>query len=125
MDIELPPARYDMDEKKAAFYKTLVERTEALPGVRSAAVTLTLPMADTWMGAPLQLAGAAPVELNQRPIGAIQDVTPDFFRTLEIAPKRGRQFTAQDNQGSVSVAIVNENLARLFWPQYPGGPDPI
>jgi putative ABC transport system permease protein len=125
MNIALPLARYDTDEKKAAFYQELVERTEALPGVRSAAVTLTLPMADTWMGAPLQLAGTAPAELNERPIGIIQDVTPDFFRTLGIAPKRGREFTAHDNKNSVPVAIVNENLARLFWPQYPGGPDPI
>ena len=125
MNIALPAARYDTDEKKAAFYKELVERTESLPGVRSAAITLTLPMADTWMGAPLQLAGTAPVELNQRPIGIIEDVTPDFFRTLAIAPKRGREFTAQDNQNSVPVAIVNENLARLFWPQYPHGPDPM
>jgi putative ABC transport system permease protein len=125
MNIALPPTRYDTDEKKAAFYKELVERTEALPGVRSAAVTLTLPMADTWMGAPLQLAGTAPVELNQRSIGIIQDVTPDFFRTLGIAPKRGREFTAQDSKNSVPVVIVNENLARLFWPQYPAGPDPI
>jgi putative ABC transport system permease protein len=125
MNIALPPARYDTDEKKAAFYKELVERTEALPGVRSAAVTLTLPMADTWMGAPVQLAGTPPVELNQRPIGIIQDVTPDFFRTLGIAQKRGREFTAHDNKNSVPVAIVNENLARLFWPQYPSGPDPV
>jgi putative ABC transport system permease protein len=125
MNIALPPARYDTDEKKAAFYKELVERTEALPGVRSAAVTLTLPMADTWMGAPLQVAGAPPAELNERPIGIIQDVTPEFFRTLEIASERGREFTPHDNKHSVPVAIINENLARHFWPQYPGGPDPI
>jgi putative ABC transport system permease protein len=125
MNIALPPARYDTDEKKAAFYEELVERTEALPGVRSAAITLTLPMADTWMGAPLQLVGAAPAELNERPIGIIQDITPAFFRTLGIAPKRGREFTVHDNKNSVPVAIVNENLARLFWPEYPSGPDPI
>jgi putative ABC transport system permease protein len=125
MNISLPLARYDTDEKKAAFYNDLVERTEALPGVRSVAITLTLPMADTWMGAPLQLAGTPPTDLNQRPIGIIEDVTPNFFRTLEIAPKRGREFTAHDNKSSVPVAIVNENLARLFWPQYPSGPDPI
>ena len=125
MNIALPSARYDTDEKKAAFYEQLVQRTEALPGVRSAALTLTLPMADTWMGAPLQLAGTPPVELNARPIGIIQDVTPEFFRTLGIAPMRGREFTTHDNNNSVPVAIVNENLARLFWPQYPSGPDPI
>jgi putative ABC transport system permease protein len=125
MNISLSPTRYDTDEKKAAFYTELVEHAEALPGVRSAAVTLTLPMADTWMGAPLQLAGAPPKELNERPIGIIQDITPDFFRTLGISPKRGREFAAHDNKQSVPVAIVNENLARLFWPQYPSGANPV
>jgi putative ABC transport system permease protein len=125
MSIALSPARYDTDEKKTAFYQELVERTEALPGVRSAAVTLTLPMADLWMGAPLQLAGTPPVALNERPIGIFQDITPDFFRTLGIALKQGREFTSRDNKRSIPVAIVNENLARLFWPQYPNGPNPV
>jgi putative ABC transport system permease protein len=125
MNIALSPARYDTDEKKAAFYRELAERAESLPGVRSAAVTLTLPMTEIWMGAPLQLAGTPPVALNERPIGIFQDITPDFFRTLGIALKRGREFTARDNNRSLPVAIVNENLAHLFWPQYPGGSNPI
>jgi putative ABC transport system permease protein len=125
MNIALSPTRYDTDAKKAAFYREFVERAEVLPGVRSAAVTLTLPMADTWMGSPLQLASTPPVELNQRPIGIIQDVTPDFFRTLGVARLRGREFSARDSAQSASVVIVNENLARLFWPQFPGGPNPI
>jgi predicted permease len=125
MSIALPPARYDTDEEKATFYEELVEHAESLPGVRSAAVTLTLPMTDMWLGAPLQLAGTPPVQLNQRPIGVIQDITPEYFRTLAIALKRGREFTAHDNARSVPVAIVNANLARLFWPQYPAGSNPI
>jgi putative ABC transport system permease protein len=125
MSIALPPARYGADEKKAAFYRDLVDRTEALPGVRSAAVALTLPMMDAWMGVPVQLAEMPPVELNERPIGLLQDVTPGYFRTLGIALKRGKEFTARDDKHSVPVVIVNENLVHLFWPQYPNGPDPI
>jgi predicted permease len=125
MNIALSPTRYDTDAKKAGFYKELIERAEALPGAHSAAVTLTLPMADTWMGSPLQLAGTPPLELNKRPIGIVQDITPDFFRTLGVARLRGRAFSARDSAQSASVVIVNENLARLFWPQYPGGPNPI
>jgi predicted permease len=125
MNIALSPTRYDTDEKKAAFYKELVDRAQSLPGVRSAAVALTLPMTDIWMGVPLQLAGTPPVELNERPIGIIQDISPAYFRTLGIELIRGREFTANDNKHSVPVVIVNENLGRLFWPQYPGGPNPI
>ncbi|PYX58323.1 MAG: hypothetical protein DMG76_09245 [Acidobacteria bacterium] len=125
MNIALPSARYDTDEKKAAFYEELVEHAGSVPGVRSAAVTLNLPMTDGWVGQPVQSAGTPPLRLNERPIGVIQDITPEYFRTLAIALKRGREFTAHDNARSVPVAIVNENLARLFWPQYPAGSNPI
>src|SRR5260370_14122924 len=125
MNIALPAARYDTDEKKAKFYRDLVEHAESVPGVRSAAVTLNLPMTDTWVGQPVQLAGIPPLRLNERPIAVTQNISPEYFRTLAITLKRGRKFTAQDNATSVPVAIVNENLARLFWPQYPGNANPV
>jgi len=125
MNIALSPTHYDTDGKKATFYEELVEHAESLPGVRSAAVTLTLPMTDTWVGQPVQLAGTPSLRLNERPIGVIQNITPEYFRTLAIALKRGREFSAQEDARSVPVVIVNENLARLFWPRYPSGPDPI
>jgi putative ABC transport system permease protein len=125
MKIALPPARYDTDEKKTAFYEELVEHAESLPGVHSAAITLNLPMTDAWVGQPVQLAATPPLRLNERPIGVIQNISPEYFRTLAIALKRGRKFTAHDDTTSVPVAIVNENLVRLFWPQYPEGADPI
>jgi len=68
MKIALPPARYDADQKKAAFYDELVRRVQSLPGVRSAAVTLTLPMTG-FAGTPVQRADPPPMRLNQRPIG--------------------------------------------------------
>lgn len=125
MSIALPPARYNTDDKKAAFYEQLIERTQGLPGVRSAAVTLTLPMTDTWMGSPLQLAEGPPVKFNERPIGVIQDISPEYFKTMAVALKRGRAFTAHDTARTPTVVIINENLARKFWPEYPGGVSPL
>ena len=125
MSIALPPARYDTDEKKAKFYEELVEHAESVPGVRSAAVTLNLPMTDAWVGQPVQWAGTPLLRLNERPIAVMQNISPEYFRTLAIALKRGREFTVHDNATSVPVAIVNENLVRLFWPQYPAGSHPI
>jgi putative ABC transport system permease protein len=125
MSIALSPTRYDTEGKKAKFYGDLVEHAESLPGVRSAAVTLNLPMTDTWVGQPVQLAGVPRLRLNERPIAITQNISPEYFRTLAIALMRGREFTAHDNATSVPVAIVNENLARLFWPQYPLGATPV
>ena len=103
----------------------MVERTQSLPGVRGAAVALTLPMTETWMGSPVRPAKAPPAPLNQRPISIFQDISPAYFHTLGIAVKRGREFTEHDNAKSAPVVIVSENLIRLFWPQYPDGPDPV
>ena len=117
--------RYDSDEKKAAFYEQLIKRADALPGVQSAGVALTLPMADGWMGTTLEATGRPPLAINERPIAIFQSITPGYFRTMEIGLKRGREFTDGDRLGAVRVTIINESLARVFWPQYPDGPDPV
>jgi predicted permease len=69
--------------------------------------------------------GRPPVQLNQRPIAIIQNISPEYFRTMGIALRRGRPFTSQDTLGAIPVMIINESLAHLFWPEYPAGPDPI
>jgi putative ABC transport system permease protein len=124
MKIGLSPTRYNTDEKKAGFYRELVQRLANVLGIRNAALTLTLPMADTWLGVGLQVTGREPVKLYERPIAVFQRITPGYFRTLEIALKRGRDFSEHDNLHSARVAIISENLVRVFWPEYPSGQDP-
>ena len=124
MHIALSPARYDTGEKISAFYKQLVDSVKSLPGVSNAAVTLTLPMTG-WMGMPVQLAAAPLMKLNERPISIVQLTSQEYFQTMKIALKKGREFTERDNLQPLPVAIINESLARRFWPQYPLGPDPI
>ena len=92
--------------------------------MRSAAISLTLPFTG-WAGVPVQLATGLRLKLNEEPISIFQPVTPGYFRTMKIALKRGREFTAHDTAVSAPVAIINESLARRFWPEYPNGPDPI
>ncbi len=92
MRISLPPSRYDTGQKQAAFFDELARRVQALPGVRNAAATWTLPLMG-FARTPVQLANQPPLPLNQRPLALIQDVTPAYFRTLEIPLKRGREFS--------------------------------
>ena len=124
MHIALSPARYDTAAKQAVFYEQMVERVESLPGVRTAAVSLTLPFTG-WAGVPVQLAKGESLKLNERPISILQLVTPAYFRTMKIVVKRGREFNAHDQLHSAPVAIINESLARHFWPEYPKGTDPV
>ncbi len=125
MKIALPSARYDTEQKKAAFYEQLIRRAESLPGVRGAAMATNLPMTERWMGTTVEATGRPEVKLNERPIAVLLSITPRYFRTMTIALMRGRDFTAHDDADSLPAAIINESMARIFWPEYPAGPDPI
>ena len=124
MSVSLAPAVYDTDAKRAAFYTQLVDRVETIPGVEHASVTLTLP-ATGWAGTPVRIAGRPEQPLNRRPIAIVEQVSPDYFSTLDIPLKRGRAFTTRDNATAPLVTVIDESLARHFWPQYPRGEDPI
>lgn len=124
MSISLPPLRYDTDQKRGAFYEGLIQGVEASPGIRSVALALIVPMMG-YPGTPVQDATQAPLRLNERPIEVIMNVTPGYFRTLQIPLKRGRDFNSHDTADSQRVTVIDEGLARQFWPSYPNGPDPI
>jgi putative ABC transport system permease protein len=124
MQIALSQTRYDTIPKSAAFFEELVRRVESVPGVRGAAVTLTLPTTG-FAGTPVQATGQPLLKLNERPIAILQSVTPGYFRTLGIPLRRGRDFATQDTVTAPLVVIVNESLARRFWPAYPSGEDPV
>jgi len=120
MKIALPPARYPQGPQMAAFYDQAVKRIAAMPGVQSAAVCSALPVRPVRFS-PVLVEGQPEVPLAARPLMAIQMVSPAYFRTLRVALRQGREFTDGDNAGSAGgtpplVAVVNETLARRFWP---------
>ena len=124
MELNPSAARYDTDAKRGAFYKQLVDAVNRLPGVENAAVTRTLPMTG-WAGIPLAVEGRAAAKLNQRPIAVLEDVSPGYFSTMKIPLQRGRVFTAQDDASARPVAVINQAAAKLLWPAYPAGENPV
>jgi predicted permease len=123
--IALPPARYDTDQKKATFFGELLPRLETLPGIRAAAMVSHLPTSANWIRTNISAIEGKPEPDNsdQSSYGVLQSVTPGYFGALQISLKRGRDFTARDNApGAPPVMIINESLARRFWP---GGENPI
>ncbi len=124
MRVSLPPVRYNATRKTATFFEELVRRVELLPGVRGAAASMSLPMMG-YPGTPVQDATKPPLPLNQRLISTLLIVTPGYFHTLGIPLRRGRDFTAHDGEDQQRVVIVDEAMARRFWPAYPAGQDPV
>lgn len=125
MQIALPTARYNTSQKKQAFWDDLVRRVSTLPGVVDCAVSRSIPT--TIPDATSMRIAEQPKNVHALPgaVPNIQSATPDYFRVFGIPLIRGREFTAQDRDGAPRVAIINERLARRFWPNYPKGPDPL
>ncbi len=116
--VSLSPTRYRDTQSQAKFYDDVLRRIASVPGVQASMVSLTLPMMGFPM-MPVQPADAPPRKLNERPLGMIQFISLDYLRTLRIPLRRGRGFTARDQEDAPPVTIINEALARKLWPAYP------
>jgi predicted permease len=111
----LPTARYGSVDQRADFYRTLRERLQAMPGVRSASMTSHLPLnGGTELG----------LEIDRRPLGAGEaapsvwtiGVGPGYFDTLGIPLVRGHGIEDADGQAGEANAIINDRLATLYFP---------
>jgi predicted permease len=112
----LSPAKYREDEQRAAFFKQLLERVRALPGVQTASGTTTIPLSGGGWGRSLTVEGYPVLAVGQAPMIQHTVVTPDYFRTMGIPLLSGRDFTDSDAKGSPLVTIIDERLAREYWP---------
>jgi len=124
MQLSLPPVRYDTAQKKVSFFQELVRQVGSSPGIRNATAASSLPMSG-YAGTPVQDAGKPLLKLNERLIATVLVIAQGYFCTLEIPLRRGREFTERDTEDAQRVAIIDEALARRFWPAYPQGQDPV
>ena len=115
MDVALPRVKYDTATKVLAFYDQALERMRALPGVRAAAATASLPLGGNLGQWSVALEGN-PESVRTMDAPFFVSSTPDVFKALGITILRGRGFTDADNAESVPVAVVSETMARKFWP---------
>ena len=103
------------------FYRQLLEKIQALPGVTSVSACEGGPLQGVRFGMPFQIAGKEVTDMSQRPVAGFNMVTPDFFKVFGIRMAQGRAFNDQDIAGGVQVAIVNEDFAKKFF----AGVDPL
>jgi putative ABC transport system permease protein len=115
MNVSLPTVKYSEAQKQVAFFDDLVRRVSALPGVRSTAISAALPLIPKRI-TPVLPEGQPEVPLGQRPFIIIEAINPSWFQTLHVPLQAGREFTEADKAGSPNVVIVNQALARRYWP---------
>jgi predicted permease len=100
------------------FYRQLVERVNALPGVEIAGAVIPLPLSDVgeWWGNFLTVEGQPALSFGQAPRINLGIITPQYFRAMEIPLLAGRAFTDADGPDAPPAAIIDEELARQYWP---------
>ncbi|HEX5426124.1 MAG TPA: FtsX-like permease family protein, partial [Candidatus Acidoferrales bacterium] len=114
-EFALSEKQYDTPAKRIAFIDEAVRRLAALPGAASAAMIDTIPMRE---GGDDLISIVGRPENPHEIIGAeIRAITPGLFNTLRIPLDRGRSFTGADNAGSQPVVIINQAMARAYWPK--------
>jgi putative ABC transport system permease protein len=121
IQIELPSIRYKSEGRSLTFFETLLENVRHLPQVSAAALNPDPPFNDWNAAEPFGVPGRPDPEAGKEPTLEWQDVTPGYFRTLEIPLLAGRDFDDRDLHGNSRVVIVDEALAQRYFP----GQNPI
>jgi putative ABC transport system permease protein len=116
MRISLPEQKYAKPEQTRAFYRELLDRVRQLPGVDAAGIVNGLPLTGTgWSGTTTIDTQAVP-QNEATPEADNRPSTPGYFEAMGIQLVRGRYFDQRDTETSAPVAIVDETLARTYWP---------
>jgi predicted permease len=114
--MQLSLERNSTADQWRVFYQQVSERVAALPGVEAVGLTSEIFISGNPEG-PITIEGASPETAATERIPFRRDVISEgLFQTLRVPLRKGRFFNAQDKQGTVSVTIINETMARRFWP---------
>ncbi|MGO4514319.1 ABC transporter permease [Terriglobus sp. 2YAB30_2] len=120
--LPVPDSRPKDPEKIVAYYRQILDRVSAVPGVTSTSAMTGLPLFGAGFGMPFTIVGQPAFnDPSMRPNTGFGMVTPDFFKTFGIQIVKGRGFTDQDTASSVKVAVVNEEFVKKYFK----GSDPL
>jgi predicted permease len=112
----LPAHQYDTDGKRSAFFLTVLDRLKNTPGIKDAGAGDLIPFCGTNGSSSFEIEGKPMQPGSPGPHGDIRLVTPGYFTALGIPLLKGRTFTDDDRKGSQYVAVIDDNLARQYWP---------
>jgi len=120
MRLSLPQSSYDSPEQVVDFFSRLLDNVRSLPGVASAGAVRALPLGSTIGDFGLRVEGYTPTP-GTGAKGDWQIATPGYLESMGERVVRGRPITADDKSDTMLVALINEEMARLYW----NGRDPI
>jgi putative ABC transport system permease protein len=119
--LPVPEGQLTGSDQINAFYRQLLDRISALPGVSAVSASTGMPLVGTGFGMPFQIVGKTVDDPSKRPGAGFNMVTPGYFQAFGIRMEQGRSFTDQDLSNGAPVAVVNETFAKRYFP----GSDPL
>ncbi|HEX7316669.1 MAG TPA: ABC transporter permease [Pyrinomonadaceae bacterium] len=114
VSISLTNAEYPKTQR-VPFFREVVRRVKALPGVNSVGLTSYLPLGGRSVNLPFNIEGQGPTEAGSQLDADIRVISPEYFRTLGIPLEQGRDFGETDDEAAPGVVIINELCARRFF----------
>jgi putative ABC transport system permease protein len=116
MEVSLPLLKYPRGKPVADFYAEATRRVKALPGVEAAAFTSILPLSGTNSDSSFGIEGRDPMVEKVYPDEEIRDITPEYFSVVKVPLLQGRFFNEGDQFEGPGVVIVNNALAKKWFP---------
>jgi len=116
VNLPLSPQVYDGDASRTSVVERIVSRMGVLPGVESAALTTMLPMAGAGSMIHFNRAAYPPKGPDDYVMAGYRAVTPGYLATLGVPLRRGRLLNAEDREGAPRVVVINETMARQYFP---------
>ncbi len=114
--LSLPEEKYD-EARATAFYEEVQERIRGVSGVEAVGAALSLPVAEGMkVDVPFTIEGRPPAAPGQEYKAFLRPVSPSYLQTLRVPLRAGRLLEAGDRASAPPVVVVNETLARLYWP---------
>jgi predicted permease len=114
MHFSLPDSRYATQQQKASFFAQALQRLEALPGVKDAAVATNVPFGVYESDATISIQGKPPQSGEYRQAD-IESVNSGFFRVMNIPLRQGRLLADTDGAGQPPVAVVSQSFAQRYF----------
>ncbi len=115
-DVQIPLAHYRTESSQIAMFEQLIARVQALPSIRAAGAISFLPLAGGENRGSFVVEGAPPVTPGSEPRAQRRVVTSGYFTAMGIPFKAGRGFSDSDTLDRPRVTVINETLARQFFP---------
>lgn len=116
-----PLSTYQTAHQRVALYARILDQAQELPAVKSVAAVSLLPSSGGWRNRAFSLEGSQTSGRRDKRFADVESASAGYFRTMGIPVLQGREFTRQDGEQTLPVAVISKNLARRFWP----GRDPI